>query len=48
MPRKLTLEEVEFIRNNYKARDKEFGGVALAKRFGISTSMVSMIVSGKR
>lgn len=42
--RKLTLEQVEFIRANYRARDKEFGGCALAKKFNISRGSIDHIV----
>ena len=33
---KLTFKDVEFIRNNYKARDKQFGARVLAKQFNVS------------
>ena len=33
---KLTEEQVKFIRENYKAHDKEFGMLALARKFNVS------------
>lgn len=44
---KLTQEQVNYIRSNYIPRDKENGGVALAKRFNISRSEIVKILSGK-
>lgn len=44
---KLTQEDVDFIRKNYKPRDKEFSGVALAKRFGVTHQLISAIISNK-
>ena len=46
--RKLSDEQVEYIRDHYIPRDKEFGVRSLAKRFGISHSRVSDIINGKR
>ena len=42
-PRKLTDEEVRYVRKNYKPRDKEFGARALGKKYGISHSEISRI-----
>ena len=42
---KLTAEQVKFIRKNYKWRDPEFGGKALAKKFNVSRSAISQIVN---
>lgn len=44
---KLTEEDVEFIRKYYKPHNKDFGGIALAKIFGVSTSTISSIAKGK-
>lgn len=41
----LTAEQVVFIRNNYKPRCPEFGGTALARRFGVSPATVSMALN---
>lgn len=46
--RKLTDEEVQYIKNNYKPRDKEFGRPSLAKRFGVSESHIGNIAKGRR
>ena len=46
-PRKLTEEQVRFVRDNYKPRDTEFGARALADRFGICHSEISRIVNRK-
>ena len=42
--RKLTQEDVEFIRASYAPRDRAFGCRALARRFGVSHSIVEDIV----
>lgn len=44
---KLTTEEATFIKHNYLPRDKEFGAMALAKRFNVSYRTVSAIAKGK-
>lgn len=44
---KLTQEDVDFIRKNYKPRDKEFSGKALAKRFNVHKTTISHIVNGR-
>lgn len=46
-PRKLTDEQVRYIRENYIPRDPEFGVRAFAKQFGMSHSQVSRAISGK-
>lgn len=38
---KLTLEDVEYCRRVYIPRDKEFGGSALARRFGVAQQVMS-------
>ncbi len=43
----LTIEDVKFIKENYKPRCREFSGVALAKRFGVSKSTIRSILSGR-
>lgn len=44
---KLSQKEVDYIRNNYKKRDKIFGGKALAKKFNIDESIISEIINKK-
>lgn len=44
---KLTKEQVMYIRENYKARDKEFGGVPLSKKFGVHKQTISDIIHYK-
>lgn len=46
-PRKLTDEQVSYIKDNYIPRDKEFGTRALARKFGISHSEISRLLRGK-
>ncbi|WPK42048.1 hypothetical protein [Escherichia phage vB-EcoP-XT73] len=41
---KLTLEDVEYCRRVYIPRDKEFGGSALARRFGVSQQVISKVL----
>lgn len=41
---KLSHADVEYIRANYKKRDKEFGAIALAKRFDVVPSSIVRIV----
>lgn len=45
---KLTKEDVLYIRNNYKFRDKEFSFVAIAKRLKISPTTVQEAYYGKQ
>lgn len=42
---KLTNEDIEYIRSNYKSRDSEFGARALGRKYGISHSTISKIVN---
>lgn len=42
---KLSYEDVCFIRNNYIARDKLYGTVALAKRFGVHRKTISRVIN---
>lgn len=44
---KLTREEVREIREQYIPRDREFGGRALAERYGVRPSAITGIVRGK-
>jgi len=46
-PRKLTPEQVRFIRENYVPRDSEFGVRAFARKFNMSHSKISMVVNKK-
>ncbi len=41
---KLTLKDVEYCRRVYIPRDKEFGGSALARRFGVSQQVISKVL----
>lgn len=44
---KLSDNDVDYIRQYYKARDKTFGGKALAVKFGVDNSLISLIVNNK-
>lgn len=44
---KLTDEQARYIKENYKAHDKQFGARALARKFNISVAPIVNIVSGK-
>lgn len=44
--RKLTSEQVSYIRKVYKKGDSTYGGRALAKKFNVSDSCISSIVCG--
>ena len=43
---KLTPEDVRYIRSHYIPRHKEFGLVALAKKFNVGTSTIKRILNG--
>ena len=43
---KLTEEDVRWIRQHYKARDKEYGMFALAKRFNVGSCCIKRAVNG--
>ena len=45
--RKLSEDDVLFIREHYIARDKEFGGRALSRIFGVSHQTINDIINGK-
>ena len=44
---KLSLEQVEFIKNNYKPRDKEFGAKALGEKFKVSPKTICAVFYGQ-
>ena len=44
---KLSLEQVEFIKNNYKPRDKEFGAKALGEKFKVSPKTICAVFHGQ-
>ena len=45
--RKLTDEQVKYIRDNYVSGDKEFGCRALARKFGVNKSTINLIINNK-
>ena len=45
--KKLTEEQVRFIREKYIPRHPEFGQGALARKFGVSRAAVELVVQGK-
>ena len=45
--RKLSEDDVLFIREHYIARDKKFGGRALSRRFGVSHTTIIDVINGK-
>ena len=44
--KKLTLDEVAFIRENYVPYHRELGSAAMAKRFGVDASTVNRVANG--
>lgn len=44
---KLVLEDIVFIKENYKPYDKNFGTRGLAKRFNVSHQILSSLLMGK-
>jgi hypothetical protein len=44
---KLTNDDAAYIRLVYKPKDREFGAVALAKRFGVHRTSIENIVAGR-
>lgn len=44
--RKLTMEQAEEIKNSYIPRDPNFGGRALAEKYGVTPSTISHILKG--
>ena len=45
--RKLSQTDVDYIRSMYVKYDKNFGGKALAKKFGVTDACVSAIIRGE-
>lgn len=43
---KLTEDDVRYIRSHYKKRDKQFGMVALAEQFGVSSCCIKRVIKG--
>ena len=43
---KLTIEQVEAIRNEYVPRSREHGTVALSKKYGVNNSTIGDVVRG--
>lgn len=44
--RKLTNDQIRYIRENYKPGDRKYGSRALAKELGIDRSAISLIING--
>lgn len=44
---KLTDEDVRYIRSHYKRLDREFGTVALGRKFGLTNAAVGKVVRGE-
>ena len=44
---KLSLKDIEYIRKNYKEKDKKNGGYKLAEMFGVSRNCISNVVKNK-
>jgi len=44
---KLTCDDVKYIRSHYIRRDKEFGRIPLARKFGVSTDTISDVCNGR-
>ena len=44
---KLSLDDVRYIKENYKARDPEFGAAALSKRFSVAHQTICAVVYGQ-
>ena len=44
---KLTEDDVRYIRKFYRAHDRKFGAIALAKKFGVSKYTIYNIITGK-
>lgn len=45
---KLTVEDVEYIRKNYKSHDKNFCGRALARKFGVSNDTIYKVIKHQK
>ncbi len=44
---KLSENDISYIRKNYIPRHKEFGGVALSKKFKVKKAVISTIINNK-
>lgn len=44
---KLTQDDVNWIRNNYKLKDKDFGRQPIAKKFNVTPELISTIIKNK-
>ena len=44
---KLTVEDIKYIRENYKKGDKEFGFRGLAKKFNVVSETIRNVITGK-
>lgn len=44
---KLQKSDIEYIRENYKHRDSEFGAVALSRKFNVDRTTIHDIVNNK-
>lgn len=42
--KKLTLDDIQYIRKNYIPKDKKFGQRALAKKFGVDHKTISRVI----
>ena len=45
---KLKIEDILYIRNNYKPRDNDFNRKKLSEKFGVSINCIAIIISKKR
>ena len=45
--RKLSDEDVRFIRSHYAARSREFGSTALAKKYGVGKTTILSVIHNK-
>lgn len=43
----LLMNQVKYIRKNYIPKSKEFGGRALARKFNVDNSVITLIVNNK-
>lgn len=44
---KLSYDDVNYIKNNYKRYKRGFSTVALAKKFGVTPRVINLVVNGK-
>ena len=45
--RKLTPDQVKYVRENYVPHDKKFGSRAIAREFGVDRSVIDCIIKGR-